>query len=514
LNLSDMNKLNYTMLEIRNKQVERLIFQKILIGILIALPYMGYSQTSSLQLSLEEVLQLAKEQSPMAIMAKHSFRGSYWEFRTHRAKFLPSLDLSATIPDLSRSIDKITLDDGTDAFVERSQASYSASASLRQNISPTGGNIFMTSSLDRSEQLGQDKINYLSTPISIGFMQPIKAHNSYRWERKIEPMKYEGAKKSYIESIERVNQRAVNYFFNLALAQVNQRIAQLNYSNTDTLYRIAQGRYNIGTIAENELLEMELSFLNAGTALNESMIQLEMNKYQLRSFLGYNETVDIELIIPFEISELDVDVSLALTEARENSPTIVDLKRELLEADKSVAQARSEKGLTASLFASYGLTERAPELRAAYQNTQDQQRLRVGLEVPIVDWGLGKGNYRMAQSNQEVTRTNVRQAEIDFEQEVMLQVMQFNLQDDQLRIASKADTIAQLRYNVTKQRFYIGRIDVIELNIAQRDKDDAARNYLSTLSNYWSYYYNIRRLTLYDFEKMIPLEEDFDALIE
>ena len=372
----------------------------------------------------------------------------------------------------------------------------------------------MTSSLERSDQLGQNRTNYLSSPVSIGLMQPIRAHNSFRWEKKIEPLKYEAARKTYIEAMENVNQRAVNYFFDLALAQMNLRVANLNYSNTDTLYKIAQGRYNLGTIAENELLEMELAFLNAGTALNEAGIQLEINKFQLRSFLGYNESVDLELIVPTEIPDMAVDVSLALSEARKNSPEIIDLQRDLLEANQSVAQARSEKGLTASLFASYGLTQRSPEFRSAYQNTQDQERLRVGLEVPIVDWGLGKGRYRMAQSNQEVVKTNVQQAEIDFDQEIMLQVMQFNLQDDQLRIASKADTIAGLRYNVTKERFYIGKIDVLDLNIAQREKDAATRNYLSALNNYWSYYYHIRRLTLYDFRNMSPLVEDFDALLE
>jgi outer membrane protein len=477
----------------------------------------GESQSpEQLRLNLDDVIMIAKEQSPTGIMAKHRFRGSYWEFRTHKAKFRPGLTIDAVTPDLTRSIDKITQDDGSDAFVERSLASYTLGASLRQNIAPTGGSIFMRSELQRIDRFdaNQDRTNYLSTPVSIGIQQPIKAHNSYRWEKKIEPLKYEAARKSYIESMENVSRIAVNSFFNLALAQVNLAIANQNYSNNDTLYKIAQGRYNIGTIAENELLEMELAFLNAGIDLTEARIQLEINKYELRSFLGYNENVDIELILPLDIPDLDVNVSAALEQAHANSPTIIDLQRDLLEADQSVAQARAEKGLTADLFASYGLTQQSAEFRQAYVNTQDQERLRIGVEFPIVDWGLGKGRYRMAQSNQEVVRTNVKQAEIDFDQEVMLLVMQFNVQDDQLRIAAKSDTVAQKRYMVTKERFYIGKIDVLELNIALRDKDAATRNYLSSMQNYWSYYYNIRRLTLYDFERMIPLTEDFDSLIQ
>jgi len=50
--------------------------------------------------------------------------------------------------------------------------------------------------------------------------------------------------------------------------------------------------------------------------------------------------------------------------------------------------------------------------------------------------------------------------------------------------------------------------------MALRAKDDATRNYLSALRNYWSFYYTIRRLTLFDFQKMVPLEKDFDALVE
>jgi outer membrane protein TolC len=52
--------------------------------------------------------------------------------------------------------------------------------------------------------------------------------------------------------MEDISIEASRLFFNLAMAQQNLETARLNYSNTDTLYKIAQGRYNIGTIAENE----------------------------------------------------------------------------------------------------------------------------------------------------------------------------------------------------------------------------------------------------------------------
>jgi outer membrane protein TolC len=499
-------------------KMKRFPYSLILIVLLI-IPSGVFAQQTNLKLTLEDVIQIAKDQSPSAIMARHRFRGSYWQYRTHIAKFRPSLTLSSVLPELSRSIDKITLEEG-DKFVPRSLMSSSVELQLLQNIALTGGSVFMSSGLERIDNFKADSINrqapisYLSTPVSIGFRQPIKGFNSFRWEKRIEPLRYEEAKKDYIDAMENVSLRAVNYFFNLIIAQVNLKIGQINYSSNDTLFKIAQGRYNIGTIAENELLQMELALLNAGTALNEAGIQLEINKFQLRSFLGFNETVNIELLIPSKIPSFEVDIQRALEEAKKNSPEIISLQRQLLEADQSVAQARAEKGLTADLYATYGLTQDDFTLPAAYQNFQDQQRVQVGLEIPLVDWGLGRGRYRMAQSNQELVRTTVQQSEIDFEQQVMLQVLQFNLQDDQVRIAAKADTIAQNRYNVTKQRFLIGKIDVTDLNIALTEKDAATRSYLTRLNNYWTYFYTIRRLTLYDFQQNTPLAEDFDKLVE
>jgi outer membrane protein TolC len=483
---------------------------------LIGFSITGTAQVRTLHFTLDDVVRIAREQSRRAIIARHRFRSSYWEYRTHKAKFRPSLTLQGTLPDLNRSIDKITLPDGSDAFVERSLANYTVSAFLRQNIAPTGGSIFMSSEMQRIDLLKDEQTttNYLSTPVSIGLRQPIKAHNSFRWERRIEPLKYEAAQKDYVESLEQVSLTAVNYFFNLALAQVNVQIARLNYANNDTIYQIAKGRYNIGTIAENELLELELAFLRSSTDLNEAGIQLEINKFQLRSFLGYTENVDIELIIPDEIPELEVDVARALEHAHANNPTIIDLQRQLMEADAAVAEAKAERGLQADFFASFGLTQQSPDMANVYKGTQDQERLQIGVEVPILDWGLAKGRFKMAQSQQELTRVTVSQEEIDFDQQVMLQVMQFNLQDDQLRIAAKSDTVAQMRYNVIKQRFYIGKIDVTDLNIALRERDDATRNYLAALQNYWSYFFNIRRLTLYDYDRDMPLTENFELLVQ
>ena len=465
-------------------------------------------------LTLNEVIELAREQSLMALMSRHQFRGSYWEYRTHLARFRPGLTLEATLPTLNNTMESVTQPDGSERFVTRSNMRNALDLQMSQNIGLTGGRVFVSSELQRNDNLNEEPpTSYLTYPVIIGFVQPLNGYNSFKWDRRIEPMKFEEAKLDYINAMERVSQRAVGYFFDLALAQINLETARKNYANNDTLFQIAQGRYQLGTIAENELLQMELSFLNAGTALNEATIDLELRRSRLRSFLGFNEGVSLELILPRQVPDIELDYARTLAEAQTNNPEILSLERQLLEAERSVAQAKSEKGLRADLFAQFGLSQNAQSLGDAYQNPINQQRVEVGLQIPILDWGLGRGQYRMAQSAQEVVKTDVRQSQIDFNETVFLQVMQFNLQDDQVAIAAKADTIADLRYEVTKQRFLIGKIDVLDLNVALEEKDVARRGYVQALRNYWDYYYDLRGITLYDWQRDVKLEEDVDRLL-
>ena len=494
------------------------MFHNVLIwmGLVLGIQVSAQSQSDIevKELTLPEVIEVAHEQSLMALMSRHQFRSSYWEYRSHQANYRPGLTLEGTLPSLTNATESIIQPDGTEEFVDRSFMQTSLELQLNQNIALTGGRVFVTSVVQRNDNFGEEPpTTFLTYPVTIGFSQPINGYNEFKWDRKIEPLKFEQAKLQYLNTMELVSQQSVRYFFDLAMAQINLEVSEKNMANSDTLYQIATGRYQLGTIAENELLQMELSRLNSETALNEATIDLELRKSRLRSFLGFNEKVSLQLLLPREVPMIEMEYDRTLTEAKANNPDILDMQRRLLEAEQAVAEARSRKGIRGDLFAQFGLSGVDEEFRNAYTDLNRQQRIEVGIQVPILDWGMGKGQYKMAQSAQEVVKMGVDQSMIDFDENIFLQVMQFNLQDDQVAIATKADTIADLRYEVTKQRFLIGKIDVLELNVALEEKDVARRGYVQAMRNYWDYYYNLRGLTLYDWQGDMKLTEDFDELL-
>jgi outer membrane protein TolC len=453
-------------------------------------------------LSLNDVIYIAQQQSPDALIAKHRFRRSYWEYKTFKANYLPQLRADATVPEFNRSIDIVTLPSGVDIFQERSFARTSAELSINQRVGFTGGQLFVNSGLSRLDNFTDSTTltSYRANAINIGYSQPIFRFNPYKWDKKIEPVKYTQAQSVYLENMEQVAITATNYFFNLLLAQIEREIAYKNMFNYDTLYRIAIGRYNLGKIAENELLQLELNYLKATAAVENAELSLENNLFKLKSFLRVKNDATIQLIPPNETYHFPVDAATAIDAAKENSSTSLDLEIQLMEAASQVNQAKRTNRFEAELNAVFGLTGTNDQFSRVYQEPLDQQQVALGLSIPLVDWGLARGSIKMAESSEELIRTSVEQESIDFEQSVFLTVMQFNMQKNQLMIAAKSDTVAQKRYDVTQKRYMIGKVnDVLELNNAQIDFDNAKKSYFQALQTYWVNYFELRKLTLYDF---------------
>ena len=138
----------------------------------------------------------------------------------------------------------------------------------------------------------------------------------------------------------------------------------------------------------------------------------------------------------------------------------------------------------------------------------------VSLTMPIYDWGMSRGKVKMAEAKARLARTQNEQDAIQFQQDIRIKVMQFNQQGRQCEISAKALIVAQQRYDITKDRFLNGGITVTDLNTAQKELDDASGQYISQLSTFWGAYFELRKLSLYDFIHKKDISAEFDQIIE
>ena len=225
---------------------------------------------------------------------------------------------------------------------------------------------------------------------------------------------------------------------------------------------------------------------------------MQNSKLDLRSYIGLRNDEEFELVLPEEIPTLTVDADQALHRARDNRADFIAFERRKIEADREVAQARGQR-FQVNLSASYGLNNSGNVLNEVYESPLAQQRINVGFNVPVMDWGRNRARMRTAMANQKLNDYVIAQDETIFEQEIVTQVAQFEVLLSQIEITKKSDEVAQERYLVSQNRYLIGKVDITNLNIALTEKDAAKRSYVGALRSFWNSYYGLRRLTLYDF---------------
>lgn len=481
--------------------------------VLLVLAQSAFAQTDTIMLSLQQAVRMARNSSPQAVAARHSFRSAYWNNRSFRANYLPSLTFNSD-PGLMRAINKIPQPDGSVLFREQNQLSTDAMLTINQNISFTGGNLFIKSGIQRIDNFEDKSVFYQTSPIIVGYQQNLLGYNYLKWDRKIEPVRYEEAKKTYMETLELVSASVVNKFFNLATAQSNLYIATFNYANADTLYQYAKGRYDIGTITENEMLQLEINKLTEETNVMNAKIEVDDYIQDLRSFLGIQERSEIQVEVDEFVPRFEVNIKEALLKAFVNNPELETLQRRRLESESSVAYAKSQTGFKADLYLQFGLTQTSSEMKEAYKSPLDQQQVSLGIRIPVLDWGVGRGKVKVAQSNRDKVYIEVEQARNDFELNILRIVKQFNLQADKVNIAARTDQTAQRRSDVARKLYILGKSTILDLNASITEKDRARRNYINSLYNYWNLYYALRSLTLFDFETNIPITEDYKLLLK
>ncbi|ERI88222.1 outer membrane efflux protein [Bacteroides pyogenes F0041] len=469
----------------------------------------------SQQLSLSSSIQIAQQQSYDAMVARLSFMSQYWSYRSFKSEMLPAVNLSGNLFQFNRSmVEARNFDDGRISYVENNSMNNSLSLSVSQNIVALGGKLSVQSYLYRLDQFSYDSKLYNSQPLRLTYTQPLRAYNSLKWQKKTEPLKYERAKRAYLEAMEGVTITVVRLFFNVLSAQSAYQQSVSNLKDRQYLFDIAQRRFELGTVTKSEILQLELSLLNAQVEVNNNLLTLNNQKFSLFSYLRIPNYEQIELLPPYTIPDITINMNDVLSKALANSTHTLSQQVNLLEAQKVVAQTKASKGIQVQLNGEVALSRTADVFRDAFRGMRDNEIVGLTVSLPIFDWGVSKGRVRMAQADLEATKTQLEQAHESYLQNLRMNVLQFNTQAEQCKNALRAQDIADERYEITKRRFETGAVTVTDLNTAQQESENARAQYIRLLQTYWTDYYTLRKATLHDWIRRCDLDEDFDELIK
>ncbi len=464
----------------------------------ILLFLVSFSVRSQYELNLNEVINLAQDKSIDAKLADTRKENAYWSYRTFRSDYNPRLFLSGSLPGYNRDFNENRLDNGEIVYQTREQLQSNIRLGLQQPIYFTGGEISINSQVRQFQDLSNSSTQWSSTLVNIELNQPLFDFNELKWNRRTEPKVYEESKRSYIEEREEISQQAVQFFFDYIDQQIGLQIAEYNLGKNDTIYRIEEGRYNIGTATEDDLLNVQLQLLTSQGQITQAELDLRQASLELRRFIGITDTTSIKLQLPDELPDFEIELVKALEYAKRNRSDFIAFERRRIEAQRDVAEAKASR-FYAELQASFGLNNAASTFNQTYIDPNNQQRFDVGLGLPILDWGRGKSRVKRAQANQQLTEFAIQQQIQTFEQEIITLIGRFEVMRKQIEIKKTGDRVAQRRYEVAQNRYLTGKTSITDLTLALEQKDNAKRAYVNALRDFWDSYYLLRRLTLYDF---------------
>ena len=471
--------------------------KKTFLVLLLALPLLNFAQLKII--TLEDAISIAQKNSPDYKASLNQNQRSYWRFNNFKARYLPQFSLQATIPEFQNTTRRITNNEGEDIFVRSNQSVISGGLSISQSVPYTGGWISVNSEVEKINIYGDNPSSgYSIVPFSVRYFQNSLFYNSFKWDKKIEPLYFEESKKNFVEKMEDISLRTCEYYFGLLRAQSQLKISKNNLSNQDTLFQIAKGRFTMGKIAENDLLQMELAYLKTQNTVTTNEIKLKQTSQDFARYLELS-TENLSLEIPLNLAMFNVSVEKALAEAQSNRKSVVEFRRRRLEAEKELARVKGTNKVELSARANFGIDNRGEEFNDLFKDFDQREYFSLTLGIPIYDWGVSKSERKMAEADLDLVKNEIDQGKQEFEQEIYLHTLNWSNQRDFLATSEKAQEIAIKRYEITKKRYIIGKITITDLNLAQEEMDKAIFDYLNSLEKFWVDYYILRKLTLYDF---------------
>jgi len=460
--------------------------------------------TNQYVFTLEEVLQRARDQSPAAKRAQTLKDNNYWNYKIFQSNYNPQLRLGGVLPTFSQSFNNISQPDGSIQFLEVRQNFAELELGMEQVITPTGGNISINSATRRFDNFlspaGVPKTQWSGVPINLRLEQPLFAFNRFKWDKKIQPLRYEESKREFVEEMEGINIRVTSIYFDYLLAQANLDIANNNLNNTKEIFSIEEKRYLMGSTHEEKLLQVELQVLQARQDLAQAQLDVDRAGLALKSFVGLNEASTLVLLTPERMPTVNVDPAKALEMAFQNRAQTIGFDRLSLEAEAEMARALGDR-YRIQLNASYGLNNAALQWQNIYLDPNRQTLLNLSFFIPVMDWGRNKARIGKARANRELVHYTIEQELVNFEQEILTKVKNFTMLKERLEITKTADQVAEKRYSLAFKRYQENNISITDLMIAQQEKDRNRRAFMSALKAYYEAYFELRSLTLFDFEE-------------
>ena len=289
------------------------------------------------------------------------------------------------------------------------------------------------------------------------------------------------------------------------MAQSNLEISREELVNAQQSYDIIKNKVEADLAAKDELFQAELNLATARSSVDESQVNLENAKDKLKQTLGMRLDEDILVFAEVEIKPIQVNLEQAISHGLGSRLELRQREIESKELEFDMIKTKALNEFKGDVSISFGLIGDNSHLNKVYNNPTQNPRVSISFAVPIFDWGEKKARIKAQKMAQRINELEFQEDKVDIELNIR-QVWR-NLENlrTQIKIAEQNVQNAQLTYDLNQTRYREGDITGMEMSQFQTQLSNKKITYTQALINYRIELLNLKILSLYDFDKNIPL---------
>jgi hypothetical protein len=356
-------------------------------------------------MTLQQVIALAQKQGLQARAVLDTRDAARWRDRAFNARLMPQLSLAGTLPDYQRAIMPVIQPTGRRCFVAHTD-----------DVGPQHGVVAIApiTGVRSSSRPACSAWTSVATSIAllqldartVGLRQEIFRPNALKWDSREQDLVADTADRQYLEAREDVALSAANAFFDVHSARLALDNAVEKVAVNDTLFNLNKGRFEVGKIGENDLLQSELALLQARAQTDAAKLAFDQATAALKRLLSLPPDSPFEIMPPTEVPLTEVDTALAVQQALKNQSLVTSNELQSVQAKRALTEAKLNNGFGATVTATVGFNQQATVLDAAYRDLAQRQQYGVRVQMPIVQWGIERGRWKQPR------RTRIAQREL------------------------------------------------------------------------------------------------------
>ncbi|MFH1940701.1 MAG: TolC family protein [bacterium] len=367
------------------------------------------------------------------------------------------------------------------------------------------------------------KANKVYTSMSAIINKPLFTINTLSLGLKQAELDFERQSRVYKRSELDLVYNVTSSFFEFYRRSQEYQINREQVERQEGIYRTTKNKFDAGLIAEVEAMQAEVELIQYQNDLKTSEGSLQQQEAAFKQIIGIPLDRKVNVTTELELKPIVIDAEKAVGLALQNRSEIVERKIDIENSQIDIRQIDAQVAIKGNISGYYrfaGFSDAGLPWGTAtgelFQSSWDvlkrtpNRGVTFDLEIPIWDWGRNRAQVDAAKSSMKRNELALDNLYITIEREVRDIVRKVYEAYDRVEMLVKSNEVSQRSFDISIQRFANGDITSVELVRANDQLNNSKLSYLRAYIDYELALADLKRKTLYDFEKDQSLVEEKD----